>query len=115
MCDSISAWPACPDCGLRRMTRCPACRVADDRFALGDANGSDPDPAAEWLICSSCDEPFQPEYYRLCQNCGHDFGAGIAIVRSLPETDLNDRAVWLAAALALLCFVLAAYFAWLLR
>jgi len=31
------------------------------------------------LVCETCDEVFEPRYYRLCQWCGHDFGEGIEV------------------------------------
>jgi len=29
------------------------------------------------LLCTQCDEVFPPTFYRECQRCGHDFGAGV--------------------------------------
>lgn len=70
------------------------------------------------LICPMCDEPFEPEYVRYCEGCGHDFGAGVESppVASQPEPEPRKLRV-AAVALAALALVagLLAYFAMLLK
>lgn len=35
--DALALWPVCPDCGTRRITRCPICKVTGNLFPLADA------------------------------------------------------------------------------
>ena len=34
--EAVKVWPRCPQCGKRRITRCPICRTSSDVFPLGD-------------------------------------------------------------------------------
>lgn len=36
--EALSVWPRCPDCGRRRVTRCPVCKTSGTLFPLGDNN-----------------------------------------------------------------------------
>lgn len=36
--EALSVWPRCPDCGRRRVTRCPICKTSGTLFPLGDDN-----------------------------------------------------------------------------
>jgi hypothetical protein len=38
------------------------------------------------LFCPDCSEAFSPSFFRLCAQCGHDFGEG----RVVPEPRLNE-------------------------
>ena len=35
--EALSLWPVCPECGKRRITRCPICKVAGNLFPLADS------------------------------------------------------------------------------
>ena len=113
-------WPACPDCGERRHARCPICGLAGDQFPLADLEVT-PQGQQVLLLCEECDEPFRPEFYRLCHRCGHDFGEGIRLAsdgRVLSEylPELDSRKAWLlTAGLAVIGGLLAAYFYFVLR
>ncbi|HTN74504.1 MAG TPA: hypothetical protein VL096_04630, partial [Pirellulaceae bacterium] len=90
--DATYIWPHCPACMQRRLTVCPFCKSAGNDFELGYTG-----PQAEagatarpiMVTCPTCDEAFHPQFYRLCEQCGHDFGDGIAVrqPRRLPASD----------------------------
>ena len=40
--EALAIWPRCPQCGKRRITRCPICKTSADLFPLGDAEFFDP-------------------------------------------------------------------------
>jgi hypothetical protein len=74
-----------------------------------DETGGPPPPL---LKCETCDDIFEPRYYRLCPWCGHDFGAGIAPPTPSDES-LNARTKLVLALvglgfLALLVYLLSA-------
>lgn len=165
------AWPACPDCGKRRLATCPVCHTASTEFPLADpeflgspqapaqANdrpgpvcgcgsgscGGDPargnpsegdalgDPAADpefedlpdpgpapevpsaagpALICSTCDEPFRPQFARRCVWCGHEFpdGFGVDVVPGEPPEELSVRLIVVLLALVALGIGAMVYF-----
>ena len=116
-------WPACPQCGARRMTRCPVCGTAGTQFPSADMDfsgllglpeappstchcgpggctpatptsqeaASEPQPGVppqRMLTCTTCDEPFVPEYPRRCEWCGHTFADGYEVdVTAAPAAD----------------------------
>ena len=114
-------WPLCPSCGVRRQAICPYCGVSGDGFPaaefsfhaaariLGDepsALGGTADSAAspggcETLQCSTCDEPFEAQYGRICAECGHDFRNGVESVERLPGL-LFSPGLWIPVAAAAL-------------
>lgn len=54
----VDAWPCCPQCGERRMTRCPACGTSGTDFLPADPNTGDllglPTPSAGAFSGCSC-------------------------------------------------------------
>jgi len=127
-------WPHCPKCGRNRPTYCPTCDIAGDQFPLAeyipaaapvertrrDAGcacktcdvGRDEDHAPVLLMCPSCDEAFAPKFYRLCEECGHDFSEGRQVV--VPEpVELPGRVLFVIAALGALTIAVLAYW-WIL-
>ena len=121
-------WPHCPNCNQRRQTRCPVCHVAGVSFPLGDfvveaapllspstsGKGSEPS-GTDWLICTCCDEPFQPRYYRYCHHCEHDFGSGIVVSLQASNFDeLTGRALAVLAAIFVFAVLTVAYLTWVL-
>ena len=110
---SKSAWPACPRCNARRPTLCPHCGASGTDFEqawLGQASDE-----GFMVVCSTCDEPFLPDFYRTCHRCQHDFGDGISPPRiEARKTENEPLKVWLALAgvVAAMAAVLG-YFAWL--
>lgn len=68
---SVDDWPTCPRCQTRRLTACPLCDTAGNRFELGFSPGDE-----SLRMCPGCEEPFVPEFYRRCHHCGHEFESG---------------------------------------
>jgi len=125
-------WPCCPHCGRRRRTRCPTCDLGSDDFSLaeyipaaeslpvtegcsscGSVARSD-QPACDrdfgvLLMCPDCDEAFSPQFYRLCEQCGYDFGDGL-LVDAADSDRVPDRALLALAGLIVLAAALLAYF-----
>jgi hypothetical protein len=109
--DVIEAWPVCPECQTPRHAECLACHAAADYFPpawqpAGVATGL--------RMCSSCDDVFEPRFFRHCHECGHDYGDGFE-PKSLPPAENDGRAwmvLWTMLGGALL---MAAYFSWVFR
>lgn len=120
-------WPRCPECGRRRQTYCRTCDLDGDDFSLAEfipttapleATRTDADsgeqPAAKGqdsvlLMCPSCDEAFEPGFYRLCQQCGHDFGEGL-LVETGEQEELTGRTFFVLIGLSALAIAILAYF-----
>lgn len=52
--EALARWPVCPDCGARRITRCPVCKVAGNLFPPADAEfWFDVQPEPEGEQCGS--------------------------------------------------------------
>ena len=126
-----TAWPACPQCGARRQTTCPVCHVAGGDFPLADydAPAATPEPTTDspahqrdeveaaglpLLMCLTCEEAFKPRFYRCCQWCGHDFGAGIEL-RQVMIRQINRRELAVVMGLASLALALMLYLWFLFR
>jgi predicted RNA-binding Zn-ribbon protein involved in translation (DUF1610 family) len=108
-----SEWPTCPTCGSRRSVRCPTCRTSGTDFMLADVQNELPD-ANVLLKCEACDDVFEPEWYRVCPQCGYDFGSGIEIGEAArPQPRRNLAVTLLAAGLAAVGSGFVAYFFWL--
>ncbi|MEO8166535.1 MAG: hypothetical protein ABI619_14185 [Betaproteobacteria bacterium] len=112
-------WPECPQCQARREARCSVCSARGTDFRLADFDEPEhPEEAAGdaevLLLCTTCDEPFTPEFYRCCAQCGHDFGAGIEEPEIVRE-EVNHRVVLVAVGMLLLVGGLLAFFAIALR
>ena len=123
-------WPCCPDCDRRRRVECPICGVSGTHIPLADPWG-DIEPIRETrtspasdsaaalddsrvlLLCECCDEPYRPRFFRYCESCGHDFGAGIE--RSGDPLPIGPRAIWTAAAMAGIVTGLMAWFSYVLN
>jgi uncharacterized CHY-type Zn-finger protein len=106
----------CPQCGRARMTVCPFCHTASNDFPRADQPvAAEPDGNEELLICGTCDEPFVPEYYRRCEWCGHDFGAGIELKPKEVTDYLNDRVIVAVVGSALILLAVFAYFSTILK
>lgn len=110
-------WPRCPECYRPRLAICPACQTAGSRFRLaGDHSGSSAwlDSASSLarplLVCSTCDHPFTPEFYRRCEGCGHNFPDGLDTPRATPVEEAARQGGTFLATLGLIAAAL--YVAW---
>ena len=56
--DALELWPRCPNCGRRRVTRCPVCKTSGDLFALADQEYYDHDA-----------KPLEPPTRDSCGRC----------------------------------------------
>lgn len=61
------------------------------------------------LMCPVCGEAFKPEFYRLCQRCGHDHGEGLVVEAAEPDP-WTDRALLVLCGLIGLMLALLTYF-----
>lgn len=53
--EAVAIWPRCPQCGRRRITRCPICKTSSDLFPLGDSTFWDPRSEEERAIAAASD------------------------------------------------------------
>jgi Zn finger protein HypA/HybF involved in hydrogenase expression len=85
-------WPVCPQCQAKRSVRCPICHSSGTEFALAaiEERGGQ---TQVLLICPSCDDHFRPELFRLCPQCGHDYGDGLS-VGSAADGDQGSVRLW---------------------
>ncbi len=113
---TLARGPACPDCERPRMTVCPYCGTASAHFTPGDRPArAVQDEMPELVICGTCDEPFEPEYFRRCEWCGHDFGSGRESEPRAVLDYLNDRVILTTLAMGFVLVAILAYFVRLLR
>ena len=120
-----AGWPLCPSCQTARQTVCQICGQAGAHLPAADVTGfedgvADEPPGGsaresphdagpiELVICPACDEPFPPRFYRLCQACGHDFGAGIEVHEELEP--IGGRALVVMATLMAVAGAAMVYF-----
>jgi hypothetical protein len=109
--DTLDAWPRCPECDERRLAICRICQTSGNDFPLAYSGAAPPhfeatDDPQVMVVCPGCDEPFFPEYYKLCEHCGHEFATGRSVrqpVRSGGEADPQINSGRLLIVLA--CFV----------
>lgn len=105
-------WPKCHACGAKRMTWCTFCSTIGTEFELADTSawGASNDVL---LLCSICDEPFEPRFHRNCASCGRRFADGI---ESEPVSGESGDQIWrsvFGAILFLAAFLCLAW--WVLR
>lgn len=84
---------------------------------LRDSRSTMPDreldsAAAVWLLCTQCEEAFEPRFYRICPTCGADAGEGLQWP-SPAQTYLNERVTLAITGLIAVVTLLLLYF-WLL-
>ena len=99
-------WPECPQCHERREARCPVCFTRGTDFRVADFEEPEDAEAGSneadvLLLCSTCDEPFTPQFVRRCVECGFDFGEGIESATIVHE-ELNNRVVFVIVGTVLL-------------
>src|SRR5262245_15741653 len=110
--DQWTDWPLCPKCGARRSARCSVCGTSGTDFALADVQNSTRGDEV-LLKCESCDDLFVPDWYRLCPQCGYDFGKGIEVGESAPPMlEVNFAMLSIVAGLLVGGGALMAYWYW---
>jgi hypothetical protein len=62
------------------------------------------------LMCSVCDEPFEPTYPKHCEWCGHEFADGYVVERIVGPEEIPSRAIAVAVVLGLLLLGAMVYF-----
>jgi hypothetical protein len=92
-------WPRCGECNAHRITRCRYCGSTGSDFPVADGAPIEEAEAAILLCCAICDEPFEPEFYRRCAECGEDFGRGIDVPLEGDPDLANPRVHFMLAAL----------------
>lgn len=116
-----TAWPVCSKCQVRREAKCSVCSARGTDFRLADFDESeDPEEVVDeldvLLLCSTCDEPFTPQFFRRCAECGSDYGNGIEEEEDEFEgEELNNRVVAVIVGVVLLLVGLLAFFSFVLR
>jgi hypothetical protein len=102
-------WPVCPQCQARRQVRCGICGSSGTEFPLADITETENGPRV-LLVCGSCDDHFRPEMFRLCHQCGHDFGEGISVSGPLAPIDYSPRMWIVVGGMVAVALLVAAYF-----
>ena len=90
----------------------PGKPAADCHSEPATENENEHEPVCKMLICPTCDEPFAPEYPRLCEWCGHQFDDGfeVDLPAGHPE-EITSRMYAVVFGLLALVVVAVAYFA----
>ncbi len=108
--------------GTDAMAKSSACSCGPEGCPSGKTPAEEPDPVMEdnakplsMLMCPTCDEPFVPEYPRVCEWCGHEFPDGFEPELLVKPQRIGGRAILVMAGLLTVAFVIMGYFALLLR
>ena len=111
-------WPRCPRCRRLRQTLCPSCGSAGTNFPLAEfMPPPDPDEPIHLvaedpvlLVCATCDQVFEPQFYRHCEQCDYDFGRGLTPPR---ESFMDESRRQVATTFTAVVFVaIWLYLAW---
>jgi len=108
-------WPRCGECNAQRITRCQYCGSSGSDFPVADGAPMDLEETAILLCCAICDEPFEPEFYRICAECGEDFGEGIDVPLEGDPDLANPRVHFMLASLAGISLAALLYYIFVLR
>lgn len=88
-----------------------AAAPSGDETAASDDDQSQAERPAELLMCPTCDEPFPPQYPRLCEWCGHEFADGFEVQPPAePVEQITGRVIAVIVGLVLLAVAIAVYF-----
>lgn len=88
---ALAVWPVCPECGRRRLTRCPICKTTGNLFPLGDADF--------WTPETGADPPSNPSDATSCGGscecgCGHHHGASDESAPAAPPATAYDNQLY---------------------
>ena len=113
--------PAAPtscDCGSGGC--CSRGPATGDQSALAEPEAGASDEAGHEpacrpglvVMCTMCDEPFEPQFLRRCEWCGHEFPDGhpVDVAEGPPGEEITPRALAVMFALGLLAIGAIAYF-----
>ena len=109
LADAAAEAPSC-NCGPG------GCAPAGEEAEIPAADEAESESPARLLICPTCDEPFTPQYPRLCEWCGHDFGDGYEV--ELPEDltgQINSRVIAAIVGLLVLMAAMVVYLTFTVR
>jgi hypothetical protein len=102
-------WPVCPQCQARRQARCGICGSAGTDFPLAAIDEREGEQRV-LLICEACDDHFRPEFFRVCHQCGYDYGDGVSVTGE-ETAEIHSLRTWIVlACLAAVGLVTWAYF-----
>jgi len=101
-----------PSCACR--SGFPASKVSVSQPADADSPLDPRDTQSRLLLCPTCDEPFEPQFARRCEWCGHEFADGIDWTPPAEDDgeSLSARAVAILAGLLGLAILLLGYLAY---
>jgi hypothetical protein len=103
LADAAGGSPSC-SCGPG------GCAPAAQQTEVPAADEAESESPAPLLMCPTCDEPFTPQYPRLCEWCGHEFPDGYEVeLPQDPAEQINSRVIAVIVALLLLALAMAAY------
>jgi hypothetical protein len=92
--------------------------AADVAEADGPGETAQEEPPAPRLVltCTTCDEPFEPQFLKRCEWCGHEFPEGLPVdvAEGPPEEEITTRAIVVMIALGVLALGTIAYFLFLI-
>jgi hypothetical protein len=92
------------------------CTPADKPGEVPAADGPEAELPAALLMCPTCDEPFEPEYPRLCEWCGHEFADGFEVeLPAAPVEQINSRMIAVVVGLLVLAAAMVAYLLLIIR
>lgn len=108
--------------GTDAMAKSSACSCGPEGCSSGKSSADEPDSVVDhdaaplaMLMCPTCDEPFVPEYPRVCEWCGHEFAAGFDPELLVKPQRIGSRAILVTAGLLAVAAVVMGYFALLVR
>jgi len=92
-------------------TTCTTCGTQEMEEVESPANLTDLE--SPMLLCPTCDEAFEPQYCRVCDGCGHDFGEGLETPPEVVTSEsINPRAILVLCILGLGVLAATIYLLW---
>ena len=110
--DTSSATDGCgSDCSCGKDPQSAAPQAVEAEVA--EPSSPETGPPRTVLMCSTCDEPFVPEFPRRCEWCGHVFADGYDVEDHVQRESIPVQAMIVILGLLALLLLACAYFAWL--
>jgi len=109
LADAATEAPSC-NCGPG------GCTPPGEQTEVSGADEVESESPARLLMCPTCDEPFTPQYPRLCEWCGHDFGHGYEVeLPQEPVEQINSRVIATIVGLLVLMAAMVVYLMFTVR